>query len=186
MKQDSTAAPEFSRIYRLTQIRQQPLDIRIEADADERAALVRRFGLVSLERLEAALTLTADGEDVIADGRLIAAVEQACVATGEPLGVRLDEPLALRFAPEPEGPIGEGEESEMPDAADAEGRDVVHFEGAAIDVGEAVAETLLLSLDPYPRGPNADAYLREKGVVSEEEAGPFGALAGLRDKLSKG
>ncbi len=185
MKQDHFATPEFSRIYRLTQIRQQPVEAKIEADAGECAALARRFGLVSLDRLEATLTLTADGEDVIADGQLLATVEQACVATGEPLEVVLDEPLALRFSPEPDGPPNEGEETEMPDSADAEGRDVVHFEGGAIDIGEAVAETLLLSLDPYPRSPDADAYLKAKGVISEEEAGAFGALASLRDKLNK-
>lgn len=186
MREDSAGTPEFSRPYRLTQIRQQPLAITIEASAEERAALVRRFGLVSLDRLEATLTLTAEGEDVIADGQLMAAVEQACVATGDPIAVTLDDPLALRFTPEPDDLAAEGDEAEMPEGADAEGRDVVHFEGGAIDIGEAVAETLLLSLDPYPRSPDADSYLKQKGVVSEEEAGPFGALAALRDTLGKG
>jgi hypothetical protein len=63
--------------------------------------------------------------------------------------------------------------------------DVVFYDLAAIDVGEAVAETLLLSLDPYPRAPGAEAALRAAGVKGEEEAGAFGALAGLRDKLKK-
>ena len=61
----------------------------------------------------------------------------------------------------------------------------VFYDGAAIDVGEAVAETLSLSLDPYPRAPGAEEALEAAGVKSEEEAGPFAALAGLRDKLKK-
>ena len=63
--------------------------------------------------------------------------------------------------------------------------DVVFHDGAAIDVGEAVAETLSLGLDPYPRAPGADEALKAAGVKSEEEAGPFAALAGLRDKLKR-
>ena len=63
--------------------------------------------------------------------------------------------------------------------------DVVFYDGAAVDVGEAVAETLSLSLDPYPRAPGAEEALKAAGVKSEEEAGPFAALAGLRDKLKK-
>ena len=63
--------------------------------------------------------------------------------------------------------------------------DVVFYDGAAIDLGEAVAETLVLSLDPYPRAPGAGETLKAAGVKSEEEAGPFGALVGLRDKLKK-
>ena len=52
------------------------------------------------------------------------------------------------------------------------------------EIGEAVAQTLLLALDPYPRSPAAEAALREAGVKSEEEASveasPFAALKGLK------
>jgi len=63
--------------------------------------------------------------------------------------------------------------------------DLIFYDGTAIDLGEAVAETLALSLDPYPRAPNAEEALKAAGVKSEEEAGPFAALAGLRDKMKK-
>ena len=52
--------------------------------------------------------------------------------------------------------------------------------GAMIDLGEALADTLALSLDPYPRSAGADAALKEAGVMSEEEASPFAILAKLR------
>ena len=61
--------------------------------------------------------------------------------------------------------------------------DIVFYEGGSIDLGEAAAETLALTLDPFPRSPGAAQALKEAGVISEEEAGPFGALAALRDKL---
>ena len=47
-------------------------------------------------------------------------------------------------------------------------------------IGPAVADTLALVLDPYPRGPNADAALRAAGVMNEEQAGPFAVLAKLK------
>ena len=61
---------------------------------------------------------------------------------------------------------------------------MVPYDGGAIDLGETAAETMALALDPFPRGPGAEAALKAAGVISEEEAGPFGALAGLKDKLA--
>ena len=61
--------------------------------------------------------------------------------------------------------------------------DVVFYDGGTIDLGAAIADTLALSLDPYPRSAGADAALKEAGVISEEEAGPFAALAQLRGRL---
>jgi uncharacterized metal-binding protein YceD (DUF177 family) len=58
--------------------------------------------------------------------------------------------------------------------------DVVFYDGSAIDLGGAVADTLALSLDPYPRSASADAALKEAGVMTEEQASPFAALAQLK------
>jgi len=58
-------------------------------------------------------------------------------------------------------------------------------DGQLIDLGEAVAQSLGLALDPYPRSPNADALLKAAGVKREDEAGPFGVLASLKEKLEK-
>jgi hypothetical protein len=59
--------------------------------------------------------------------------------------------------------------------------DVVFYDGASIDLGGAIADTLALSLDPYPRSAGADAALKEAGVMREAEASPFAALAKLRN-----
>jgi uncharacterized metal-binding protein YceD (DUF177 family) len=67
----------------------------------------------------------------------------------------------------------------------ADDPDTMFLEGQNIDLGEAVAQSLGLALDPYPRVVDADERLKAAGVKSEEEAGPFGALAGLKDKLGK-
>jgi len=64
--------------------------------------------------------------------------------------------------------------------------DTIFHDGAAIDLGGAVADSLALTLDPYPRSAGADAALKEAGVLTEEEAGPFAALAALKSKLGGG
>jgi len=58
--------------------------------------------------------------------------------------------------------------------------DVVFHDGAVIDLGTAIADTLALGLDPYPRSAGADAALKEAGVMSEEQASPFAVLAQLK------
>ncbi len=170
--------PEFSRPMTLAAAARQSDAIDLAADGVECAALARRFGLPEIDRLAASLSLRVVDDAVHATGTIAAALTQSCAATGEPIAVTIAEPFALRFEPEPSDVA---EEVEV-DSADC---DVLYYEGEAIDLGEAVAQTLLLSLDPYPRIAEADAVLRAKGVKSEEEGGAFGALAALRDTFGK-
>lgn len=171
--------PEFSRTERLDVIGEAPRHVRIEADEGERAALARRFALVAVERLEGDFTLRRSAAGIEAEGRVLAAVVQACSITDAPLTATVDEPFALRFVQ-----ANDHAEDEVELGEDA--LDTVEIEGGAIDLGEAAAETMALALDPFPRAPGAEQALRDAGVVSEEEAGPFGALAALRDRLGKG
>lgn len=151
------------------------------ADDGELAALAERIGLLSLDRLEAHAVLTRDGAIIRATGRLKAALVQACVATGEPVPAHVDEAFDLRFLPEPAAGRGD-EELELAEAD----LDTIFHDGASIDLGGAVVDTLSLALDSYPRSAGADAALRQAGVMSEEEAGPFAALAALKSRLGGG
>jgi len=176
-----TAPVEFSRPVRIDTIGAERRPLTIEADAGERAALARRFDLPAIDHLSAVLSLTRTAEIVIADGRLRAEVTQSCVATAEPVPAALDEPFRIVFTPEIEV-ARDGEEGIELSEEDC---DTVFYAGASIDVGEAVAETLSLSLDPWPRAPGAEEALKAAGVKDEGEVGPFAALAGLKDKLGK-
>jgi uncharacterized metal-binding protein YceD (DUF177 family) len=149
--------------------------VELNAGDEERSAIAERLGLISLDRLEAHLTLNRDGETVTARGRVRAALTQSCVATGEPVPGHIDEPFEIRFVPEPTV-AGHGEEIELGE----EDCDIVFHDGAMIDIGAAVADTLALSIDPYQRCAVAEAALKEAGVLSEYEAGPFAALAQLK------
>ena len=169
---------EFARPQRIDTIGGEPRAVEIEADAQERAALAKRFDLIGIDRLTGSFTIRRDAAGIVVEGRVAAAVTQACSITGDPLPATVDEPVALRFVPE--GDAGQ-DEIELGDSD----IDVIPYDGGAIDLGEVAAETMALALDPFPRGPNAEAKLKEAGVLSEEQAGPFGALAALKDKLAK-
>lgn len=168
---------EFSRSVRLDTLGPGARRIEIAAEADERAALKQRFGLLGVDMLTAWAEITREGDAAIAVGALKASVTQACVASGEPVPAKIAEDFALRFVPESAEPPPE--EIEL----DASDLDEIPYSGSSIDLGEAVAQTLALALDPFPRSPNADEALRAAGVVDEEDVGPFAALKGLKDKL---
>ncbi|PSJ41696.1 YceD family protein [Allosphingosinicella deserti] len=177
-------SPEFSRTYRVDTLGAGARQVEIAADDAERVALARRFNLVAIHRIAAEAALSRNGEIVTARGKVSAAVTQSCVGTGDPVEADVDEAFVIEFRPHPEG-LGPDEEIEL-----GEGEmDVVFYDGAAVDLGEAVAETMSLALNPFPRSPAAEEALRAAGVKSEEEAkaesNPFAALGALKDKLGK-
>ena len=177
------SAPEFSRPVRLDMLGQAPRTIEMEANEAERAALARRFGFASLSSLSAVVVLERRIVGVALRGTLNATLAQPCVASGDPVEEQVAEAFEVEFRPHPE--TGAEEEIEL-----GEGElDVIFYDGASVDVGEAVAETLSLSVDPFPRSPAAEEALRAAGVKSEEDAkaesNPFAALGALKDKLGK-
>jgi uncharacterized metal-binding protein YceD (DUF177 family) len=167
--------PEWSRPERIDTIGERERSVAITADAQERAALAQRFGLIEIDRLDARFALRREGDSMVATGRVSAAVTQACSITDEPLPVAIDEPVELRFVEDT------GREEEVELSQDA--LDTMPIEDGAIDLGEAAAETMALALDPFPRGPGAAAALKEAGVIGEDEVTPFNAFAALKGKL---
>lgn len=165
------SGPEFSRPVDLRGIGNEP--VRIEAGEAERKALARRFDLVSIKRLEATVTFNLDGAEVDAVGTLEADVVQSCAVSGDDLAVAIREPLALRFVPEVPIVV---EELELEDSD----LDEIPYSGTAFDLGEAVAQSLALAIDPFATGPDADRVRKEKGLADEAASGPFAALAALK------
>lgn len=164
---------EFSRRIDIRNLPAEPL--RLEADAGERAALARRIGIEAVERLTAELTVLPAGGTIQVSGRVEAAVIQACGISNEPFAVKVSETLTLRFI---QGitPHKPDEELEI----DAEACDEIEFEGTQFDLGEQIAQTLSLAIDPYATGPNAERVRKEAGLGEEASSGPFAALAALR------
>jgi uncharacterized metal-binding protein YceD (DUF177 family) len=165
---------DFAHRLPLNQIRDGDR-IDLVADEGERKLIADRLALRGLDRLEAHATLECKGEIVRVRGRLKASLCQSCVVTDEPVDAHADEAFDIYFLPEPTTNSPE-EEVELVESD----CDVVFHDGSAIDLGSAIADTLALTLDPYPRSASAEAALKEAGVLSEAEAGPFAALAKLK------
>lgn len=178
-----TATPEFSHIIRLDAIGRLQWPVHVAADEGQRAALAARFGFLALDLLEAEFSMIREGATVMATGSLHARLAQPCTATGDPVAEEVREDFTIRFIPEAADTGSEADplaEIEL----DAQECDTLTYEAERIDMGEAIAETLALAVDPYPRSPKADSFLRDAGVLTEDQAGPFAALAALKGKLS--
>jgi uncharacterized metal-binding protein YceD (DUF177 family) len=173
---------EFSRSVRIDTLSAVPRPVSIGANEAERAALAQRFGLEAIHSLAAEAELVRFGEAVRATGRVTAAVVQSCVASGVPVEEQVAEDFTIEFHPHPQA----GSPDEEIELSEGE-LDVVFYDAAAVDLGDAVAETVSLALNPFPRAPDAEDALRAAGVKSEEEAraeaSPFAGLAALKDKL---
>jgi uncharacterized metal-binding protein YceD (DUF177 family) len=165
--------PEFSRMFDIREANGR--SEALEANEAERAALARRFELVRIARLTAEITLTRGGDTVNAEGRFDAAWVQTCAVSGEDLAASASEPFHVRFVPARIG-YAPNEEIEL----DADACDEIEFTGTAFDLGEAVAQTLGLAIDPFAVGPQAERA-RRSGLLSDEgSSGPFAALAALK------
>ena len=168
--------PEWSRLVRDRPLPAEPL--RLEANETERAALAQRFGLAAIDRLEARVALEPDGRAILADGELVASLQQFCAVSAEPFPVRLDVPLALRFVPAaPLRAVENEEEIEL----SADECDEIEYEGDSFDLGEALAQTLGLAIDPYATGPGAEAARQAAGIVPDDA--PRGSMADALAKL---
>jgi uncharacterized metal-binding protein YceD (DUF177 family) len=165
--------PEFSRMLDIRNLPNGPL--KIEANTDECAALANRMGIEAVERLSAEVTMEPAGGVIAVSGRIEAEIIQQCAISNEPFPTRIGEPLFLRFV---QGitPHKPDEELEI----DADACDEIEFEGTQFDLGEQIAQTLSLAIDPYATGPNAERVRQEAGLSDVASSGPFAALAALR------
>ncbi|MBU7579803.1 MAG: DUF177 domain-containing protein [Porphyrobacter sp.] len=151
----------------------------IEATEAERTALAARFGLGAVEALRADIALEQRPRAIRATGRLVAAIQQPCAISGEDFPVTIDEAVDLRFVEQHQRPATDDEEIEL----EADDCDEIEFSGDMFDLGEAVAQTLGLAIDPYAEGPGADAARLAAGIVQEGEQ--LGPLADLLSGLKK-
>jgi uncharacterized metal-binding protein YceD (DUF177 family) len=143
------------------------LDVTVEASSAESAALAARMGIPAVLALSCRFHLEqADGGRFLARGHLLARVVRTCVVSLEDFETDMDETFRVFFVPK-------GQETEE---IDPESDDEVPFEDGVIDLGEATAEELALTLDPYPRMPGVT--LPE--IDTDPEASPFARLAALR------
>jgi uncharacterized metal-binding protein YceD (DUF177 family) len=153
---------EFSRSVALARLSSRPQAHHLIADEAARAALATRFGLQSIGRLEAWLDVGRSRDGAELKGRLVADVVQTCIVSGEPVPAHVEEELALRFEPADDG----REELEVESGA----LDILPTEGESIDLGEAVAQSLALARDPWPRAAPELLEKARRHLTTEAEA----------------
>lgn len=145
-----------------------PQICKIDCDESECAALAARFGFAAVARLSARLKVKRAGpEHWNVTGKLQAEVTQLCGVTGEPVPESVDFTIEERYC-----------------RASEEGIDIdVSLDGfeplvdGAIDLGEVVAQTLAISVNPWPRSVDAPHSF---AVGESEKEHPFAGLAALK------
>jgi uncharacterized metal-binding protein YceD (DUF177 family) len=165
------AQGEFARPFDVRQC--EGKQVHLVADERERTALAQRFDIVRVDRLEADLVLTRHNRDVAVSGTMRADIVQPCAVSAEDLPVTVEEPIALRFVPAVARPTAD-EAIEL----DAEELDEIEYDGTHIDVGEAVAQSLALAIDPFLTGPQAAEARRR--LAEQDKGSAFDALKGLK------
>ncbi|TRD10892.1 DUF177 domain-containing protein [Erythrobacter insulae] len=168
--------PELSR-----PIKARPLPggtITIEADEAERRRLSGRFSLSAINSLRASAEVEEKGKAIRARGHLNAKIMQLCAVSAEDFPVTISEPFDLRFVPE--GTLAQEHDEEI--ELEADDCDEIEYSGDTFDLGEAVAQTLGLAIDPYAEGPNAEEARKTAGIAEEgQQDGPLAeALAALK------
>lgn len=172
---------ELSYIIRAGQIKDQPQKYHLKANDAQCAALAKRFGLKTITKLEGLFRLQHERSGIISAALSMSAeVAQICVVTLDPFPEQITEQTTLRFVPlsllQRQDSENDEEEDITPESLDSP--DEIPYENDQIDLGAALAEQLALTLDPYPRKP--DAAMPE--AASDHSAHPFAALA---SKLNK-
>jgi len=165
------AKAEFSRPLSVDRVPRGGCDEKIAADPDECKALAVRLGVPAIHALNAELqAMPWRGGGLKLEGKLVADLEQVSVISLEAFRQQVEFPVTRYFAANPVA----GEE------ADAE---IDPIDNGQVDLGEAVAETLALELDPYPRRPGEafdDAAWTE--TPSPTPLSPFASLMRLKPK----
>lgn len=179
----------FVRPLLIDEVSDTGLDVSIEADAAECAAMAKSDGLVAIASFEADFHVAKQGPTKFkVSGVLRARVAQTCVVSLDPFETDVRADIDVDFAAvaataASHGGAGSGSESAggraASDAAQLDAPDPI-IDGR-IDLGGLAEEFLILSLDPYPRKPGVQ--FDEIGLSGDgaEKVSPFAVLKKLKE-----
>ena len=168
----------ISQSYNLARLGNAGDEVRLEADAAQRAAIAVLAGALSLSRFVAVVTLKKAGASRFAlDYRLEAEVTQACVVTLEPVAARIERSFVreLHFTGGRRLPEAAEVELTAPEEDEPEEIDNLHY-----DLAGPALEEFLLALDPYPRCPGVE-FTQAEGADPPPES-PFAVLKSLKSR----
>lgn len=169
----------FSYMVKVGHISANPVQVHVEADERERAALARLWNVEAVNSLSAELQIGRWKKDgVRIKGTVSGEIVQACVVTLEPVVSRIDSQLEQIFVPEGSklARIATDDAGEM--VLDPDGPDLPEpFTGDTIDAGALVSEFAALAIDPYPKkqGVEFAGHLENDGA-EDAKPSPFAVL----------
>ncbi len=158
---------EFSRPLQVDRIPNLGSHDRLVADEKECAALAIRLGLAKLQSLSAFLkSMPWRGGGLKITGLLKANFEQTSVVSLETFRTSLDVEVERYFLPPHKGASASEDDADI-------------IEHGIVDLGEILAETMALELDPYPRKPGEE-FQDIQEDVEPEKISPFTGLSRLK------
>lgn len=178
---------EFSRIVDISELEDESIELDFTADKTELEALATRFDLIDLGGLSghAVIKRITGGKGVSATVTFTADVVQRCCVTLKPVPERVEDGFTVRFLPADEMPVDD--EREIMVDSKVEEEPPALLEGDSLELGELVAEYLSLSMEPYPRHPDAPESadqevfaVGKRGGEGALEENPFAVLRKLK------
>ena len=158
---------EFSRPLQVDRVPALGCHERLAADEKECAALARRLGLPKIHSLGGLLKAVPwRGGGLKVTGTLNARVDQVSVISLETFTSDLEFAVERYFLSPRAG-----------NPADEEDVDII--ENGSVDLGEILAETMALELDPYPRKAG-EVFNDIEEPPEPKKVSPFTALSKLR------
>ncbi len=181
-----TPQPEFSRPLELAKVAPEGAREEMSATAAERRALAGRMRLPTIRALRARLEIRPEGKGRYrVKGEMQATIDQECVRTLEVFTSEIRAPVERVYTTA--APAGEPppREIEIDPLAEEEPEPAP---GGVADLGELVAETLALSLDPWPKKPGTTFvdYHAGEDEPGAEAPSAFAPLKALKDAAEKG
>ena len=146
--------------------------------------LETRFSVVSIEAIEASVKVyTREGPGIMVEGSVKAQLVQSCITTLKDVPETIDTPLTLLLVDSETANRMDEDESFMAN----EEPEYDALEGDTVDIGEIVAQTVAISLNPYPRAEGATLSSGKNKNISVnepelEKKNPFAILQKLKDE----
>ena len=168
---------EFPRPFKIDGLPVGGTTRTIEANQAESAALAVRFSIPAIEALSATLTIRENTGRYEVEGQAQARLLLLCGVSAEEYQHGLDIPVRAVFVA---GPVSaHTEDMEI----DYEWDDPEPLENAAIDLGELVAQHIVLALPTYPRKPGAgwEGPTDEAPDATQTKKSPFAVLQSLKE-----
>ncbi len=188
--------PEWSYRVQAEEISRSPTRLSIVANENERSAVARRLGLLSLDALKADIELARDRKEhvVHVTGKLYAELVQECVVSLEPVKTKIEEEFegwfadnenTVSFVKARQDRLREKTGIDIPMLDEQEDPDPI-IDGM-IDIGELTVQHLSLAVPRYPHKEGADCVPGDKTLEVEEDKSEIrkNPFAALRDWKSR-